>query len=545
MSFHGIDYLVIVAFFAILLAIPVWASRRSAQGASDFFHSGRSMPWWLIGISMVAAMTSTNSANLFTQFIREDGFAGNWAWWSFLTGGVLTVFVYAKLWHRSGATTDIAFYELRYSGRPAAFLRGFRAVYLGVVYNLVVMATVLLGAVKLGTVLFDVPAWVVLAVTAVASVLYSTLGGIRGTIYADFYLFAVIMVGAVAVMVFALAQPAVGGFDALMRHAAVVPKLGFFPDFSDTDTLVAVFVIPVAIQWWNVWYSGSEPGGGGYIVQRMLTAKSGGHALGGTLFAQIVQYAIRPWPWYVVAFASLVVFPDFDSIRAAFPHVDPKYVGNDMAYPAMIKFVPAGWLGVVVASLMGALFSTIAAQLSMGANYVAHDVWKRFVHPSADAHELVAVARWTSIALMVAGALLAPLLADAKAGFDLMVMVGAGTGAVFLLRWFWMRINAWTEIVALGVSIVCAVFLQMVGPHVFALSLAFWQRLLLTIGVTTAAWLAATFLTVPEPPAVIADFRGRVRASGRDVGLGVLWTFLVSVAIFAFMWALGALVVNG
>ena len=541
MSFHGIDYLVIAAFFAILLAIPVWANRRGAQGASDFFHSGRSMPWWLIGISMVAAMTSTNSANLFTQFIREDGLAGNWAWWSFLTGGVLTVFVYAKLWHRLGATTDIAFYELRYSGRPAAFLRGFRAVYLGVIYNLVVMATVLLGAVKLGTVLFDVPAWVVLAVTAVASVLYSTIGGIRGTIYADFYLFTVIMVGAVAVMAFALAQPAVGGWDALLRNPAVVPKLGFFPDFSDTDTVVAVFAIPVAIQWWNVWYPGSEPGGGGYIVQRMLTAKSDGHALGGTLFAQVVQYAIRPWPWYVVAFASLVVFPDLDAIRAAFPHVDPKYVGNDMAYPAMIKFVPAGWLGVVVASLMGALFSTIAAQLSMGANYVAHDVWKRFVHPSADAHELVAVARWTSIALMVAGALLAPLLADAKAGFDLMVMVGAGTGAVFLLRWFWMRINAWTEIVALGVSIVCAVFLQMVGPHVFALSLAVWQRLLLTIGVTTAAWLAATFLTAPEPPAVISDFRGRVRASGRDVGLGVLWTFLVSVAIFAFMWAVGAL----
>ena len=542
MSFHGIDCLVIAAFFAILLAIPVWANRRSARGASDFFHSGRSMPWWLIGISMVAAMTSTNSANLFTQFIREDGLAGNWAWWSFLTGGVLTVFVYAKLWHRLGATTDIAFYELRYSGRPAAFLRGFRAVYLGVIYNLVVMATVLLGAVKLGTVLFDVPAWVVLAVTAVASVLYSTVGGIRGTIYADSYLCAVNMVGAVAVMAFALAQPAVGGWSALLKIPAVAPKLGFFPDFSDTDTLVAVFVVPVAIQWWNVWYSGSEPGGGGYIVQRMLTAKSDGHALGGTLFAQVVQYAIRPWPWYVVAFASLVVFPDLDSIRAAFPHVDPKYVGNDMAYPAMIKFVPAGWLGVVAASLMGALFSTIAAQLSMGANYVANDVWKRFVHPAADAHELVAVARWTSIALMAAGALLAPLLADAKAGFDLMVMVGAGTGAVFLLRWFWMRINAWTEIAALAVSIVCAVFLQMVGPHVFALSLAFWQRLLLTIGVTTAAWLAVTFFTVPEPPEVIADFRSRVRASGRDVGLGVLWTFLVSVAIFAFMWAVGALI---
>ena len=225
----------------------------------------------------------------------------------------------------------------------------------------------------------------------------------------------------------------------------------------------------------------------------------------------------------------MLVYPDLASIQAAFPKVDPSLIHGDMAYPAMIKFVPAGWLGVVVASLMGALFSTIAAQLSMGANYVAHDVWKRFVHPSANAHELVTVARWTSIALMVAGALLAPLLADAKAGFDLMVMVGAGTGAVFLLRWFWMRINAWTEIVALGVSIVCAVFLQMVGPHVFALSLAFWQRL----QEVSAAIFSATI-------SVQALMR-IVRASGRDVGLGVLWTFLVSVAIFAFMWAVGAL----
>ncbi len=540
MHFSGIDALVVAAFFATLLAIPLWTSRRRASGEADFFHSGRSMPWWLIGISMVAAMTSTNSANLFTQMIREDGLAGNWAWWAFLPGGVLTVFVYAKLWHRSGATTDIAFYELRYSGRPAAFLRGFRAVYLGVIYNLVVMATVLLGAVKLGTVLFDVPAWAVLAVTGVASVLYSMIGGIRGTIYADFYLFAVIMVGAFAVMGFALAQPEVGGLHALMHHAAVADKTAFLPSFSDTEALVAVFVVPLAIQWWNVWYSGSEPGGGGYVVQRMLTAKSDGHALGGTLFAQIAQYALRPWPWYIVAFASIVVFPDLESIRAAFPHVDPKYVGNDMAYPAMIKFVPAGWLGVVAASLMGALFSTIAAQLSMGANYVVHDVWVRFVRPQAGARERIRVARWTSVALMAIGSLLAPLLADAKAGFDLMLMVGAGTGAVFLLRWFWMRINAWTEIAALSVSIVCAVFFQVAGPHVFAEPPAFWKRLLATIGVTTVAWLAATFLTKPEAPETLAAFKARVRARGRDVGLGVLWTFLASLAIFAFMWLVSA-----
>lgn len=540
MKFALADWIAIAVFFAILLAIPVLSNRKTSKTSSEFFQSGRSMPWWLIGISMVAAMTSTNSANLFTQLIRENGLAGNWAWWSFLTGGVLTVFVYAKLWHRSGATTDIAFYELRYSGKPAAFLRAFRAVYLGVVYNLLVMATVLLGAVKLGTVLFGVPAWVVLAVTAVASVFYSTIGGIRGTIYADFYLFAVIMVGAVAVMVYGVAAPEVGGYAALMKNADVVSKLNFLPDFKDTDTLVAVFVIPVAIQWWNVWYSGSEPGGGGYIVQRMLTARTPNHALGGTLFAQVVQYALRPWPWYIVAFASIVVFPDLESIRQAFPGVDPKLVGNDMAYPAMIKFVPAGWLGVVAASLMGALFSTIAAQISMGSNYVANDVWKRFVRKDASGRELIVVARATSVALMAAGCLLVPFIADAKAGFDLLVMIGAGTGAVFLLRWFWMRINAWTEIVAMAVSIVCAVFFQIAWPSVSDVKLLFWHRLLLTIGVTTVAWLAATFATRPESPEVLDDFVKRVRANGRDVGMGVLWTFVVSLAIFVFMWAIGA-----
>ena len=286
MKFVLADWIAIVVFFAILLAIPVLSNRKASKAkdggkSSEFFQSGRSMPWWLIGISMVAAMTSTNSANLFTQLIRENGLAGNWAWWSFLTGGVLVVFVYAKLWHRSGATTDIAFYELRYAGKPAAFLRAFRAVYLGVIYNLLVMATVLLGAVKLGTVLFGVPAWVILLITAVASVFYSTIGGIRGTIYADFYLFAVIMIGAVAVMIYGVSNPEVGGYAALMKNADVLAKTNFLPDFKDTDTLVAVFVIPVAIQWWNVWYSGSEPGGGGYIVQRMLTAKTPNHALGG------------------------------------------------------------------------------------------------------------------------------------------------------------------------------------------------------------------------------------------------------------------------
>ena len=538
-----IDYIVMAAFFAVLLLIPAISAMKSkSKGANEYFKSAGSMPWWLIGVSMVAATTSTNSANLFTEIIRRDGLSGNWAWWAFLLTGMLTVFVYSKLWVRSGATTDISFYELRYSGKPAAFLRAFRAIYLGVIYNLVVTATVLLGAVKIGVVLFGVSPAVILIVTGVISIIYTTLSGIRGTIYTDFFMFAVVMLGACAVMYYSVNHPDVGGWSSLMSNPEVTSRLNFFPSLSNKDAFIAIFLIPVAVQWWNVWYSGSEPGGGGYIVQRMLTAKSPKHAVGGTLFFNVLNYALRPWPWYIAAFASLLIFPNLDAIREAFPNVNPALVGDDMAYPALIRIVPNGWFGLVAASLMGALFSTIAAQLSMGANYVTNDIWKRFVNKDTGDKEMILVARVTSVILIIMGSLMVPFFESAKAGFDMMVQIGAGTGLIFLLRWFWMRINAWTEIVAMGVSFLCAVFFQMVWPHISDVTLLFYEKLLWTIGVTTVAWLIATFLTKPEKPEVIANFKAQVRADGRDVGKGLLKMFFASIAIFAFMWAIGALI---
>jgi len=541
--FNYLDFIVIAVFFAVLLIIPAIAAMRSrGKGANEYFKSAGSMPWWLIGISMVAATTSTNSANLFTEIIRRDGMSGNWVWWAFMLTGMLTVFIYSKLWVRSGATTDISFYELRYSGKPAAFLRGFRALYLGVIYNLVVMATVLLGAIKIGVVLFGVPAWVILVVTGVVSLVYSSLSGIRGTIYTDFFLFAVVMLGAFVVMYFGIHHPAVGGWSQLMSNPEITSRFSFFPDFSNKDAFIAVFIIPVAVQWWNVWYSGSEPGGGGYIVQRMLTAKSSNHAVGGTLFFNVLNYALRPWPWYIAALASVIIFPNLDSIATALPGVDPALIGDDMAYPAMIRIVPNGWVGLVAASLMGALFSTIAAQISMGANYVSNDIWKRFIHKDASDREMIWVARGASFVLIVLGCSLAPLVGTAKSGFDLMVQVGAGTGVIFLLRWFWMRINAWTEIVGMVVSFLAAVFFQIIWPMISPTPLLFWEKLLWTIAVTTVFWLAATFLTRPEKPEVIARFKSLVRADGRDVGKGLLKAFFASMAIFAFMWAVGALI---
>ncbi len=541
--FNYLDFIVIAAFFLVLLIIPAIAAMRSrGKGANEYFKSAGSMPWWLIGISMVAATTSTNSANLFTEIIRRDGLTGNWAWWAFLLTGMLTVFIYSKLWVRSGATTDISFYELRYSGKPAAFLRGFRALYLGVIYNLVVMATVLLGAIKIGVVLFGVPVWVILVVTGVVSLVYSSLSGIRGTIYTDFFLFAVVMIGAFVVMHFSIHHPAVGGWSQLMSNPDVISRLSFLPDFSNTDALIAVFIIPVAVQWWNVWYSGSEPGGGGYIVQRMLTAKSQGHAVGGTLFFNILNYALRPWPWYIAALASIIIFPNLDSIAIALPGVDHSLVRDDMAYPALIKLVPNGWIGLVAASMMGALFSTIAAQISMGANYVTNDIWKRFIHKEADDRELIWVARGASLVLIVLGCSLAPFVGSAKSGFDLMVQIGAGTGAIFLLRWFWMRINAWTEIVGMVVSFLAAVFFQIIWPKISPDPLLFWEKLLWTIAVTTVFWLAVTLLTKPEKPELIANFKSLVRAEGCDVGKGLLKAFFASMGIFAIMWGIGKLI---
>ena len=534
-----LDYIVMAVFFAVLILIPVISAMRSkSKGASEYFKSAGSMPWWLIGISMVAATTSTNSANLFTEIVRRDGLSGNWAWWAFMLTGLLTVFVYSKLWVRSGATTDISFYELRYSGKPAAFLRGFRAVYLGVIYNLVVMATVLLGAVKIGVVLFGVSPAVILIVTGVISIIYTTLSGIRGTIYTDFFMFAVVMLGAFAVMYYSVNHPNVGGWSNLMSNPEVTSRLTFFPSLSDKEAFIAIFLIPVAVQWWNVWYSGSEPGGGGYIVQRMLTAKSAGHAVGGTLFFNVLNNAIRPWPWFIAAFASILIFPNLTSIREAFPDVDPALVGDDMAYPALITIIPNGWFGLVAASMMGALFSTIAAQLSMGANYVSNDIWKRFVRKDASDKDLIMVARVTSVVLVILGSLMVPLFGSAKAGFDMMVQIGAGTGLIFLLRWFWMRINAWTEIVAMVVSFLCAVFFQFIWPSLSDVSLLFYEKLLWTIVVTTIAWVAATFVTKPEKPEVISKFKSLVRADGRDVGKGLLKMFIASIAIYAFMWGI-------
>ncbi len=535
MLLNGIDWAVIAAFFAVLALIPSVAARRAKRTANDFFTSGRSMPWWLIGFSMVAATTATDSANFFTEVIRRDGMGGNWIMWAFILTGLLTVFVYAKLWVRSGVTTDIEFYELRYSGKPAAFLRAFRTLYLGVVFNVLVLGNVILAAVKIGVVLFGIEPSTIYWVTVVASVVYTFFGGIRGVIWTDFFLFLVIMAGAVAAMVYGLRLPEVGGMAGIVSNPETAWRLSILPDFSSWDTLLVMFVLPLAVQWWNVWKAGSEPGGGGYIVQRMLTARSATHALGGTLFFNVLNWVIRPWPWYIVGLCSVLVYPDLASIQTAFPKVDPSLIHGDMAYPAMLTKVPNGWLGLVAASMMGALFSTVAAHLNLGSAYVVNDFWKRFVRPSAGDRELIWVGRVAMCALLLLGCALAPHLKSAKAAFDLMLLIGAGSGAIFLLRWFWMRINAWTELTGMFVSFAVAFVLQLGFPELVS-----WQKMLITIAVTSASWLAVTFLTPPTDAATAARFKAAVRADGRDVGKGIVLTAVASFALFDLMYMVGA-----
>lgn len=382
------DWISIFVFFVLSVIIGLVVSKRAGASSSEFFLSGRNMPWWLLGISMVATTFSTDTPNLVTDMVRQDGVAGNWAWWAFLLTGMLTVFVYAKLWRRLGIMTDIEFYELRYSAAPAAFLRGFRAIYLGVFFNIVIMASVTLAAIKIGSVMLNLKPAQTVTIAAVITVLYSMVGGLSGVLWTDFFQFGVAMLGSVAAAIISLRQPSVGGLANLLSHTDIASKISILPDFSNTDLLVSVLIIPLAVQWWSVWYPGAEPGGGGYLVQRMLAAKNEKHAVGATLLFNACHYALRPWPWIIVALCSMLVYPNLDSLKAAFPHVDPAIIRNDLAYPAMLTLLPAGWFGLVVASLIAAYMSTISTHLNWGSSYVVNDCYKRFIKPSASKRNL-------------------------------------------------------------------------------------------------------------------------------------------------------------
>ena len=508
----ALDWTIVVVSILVSFVPAVWLARRAGSSTTEFFTSGRAAPWWLIGVSMVATTFSTDTPNLVTNLVRDGGVAANWAWWAFLLTGMLTVFFYARLWRRAGVLTDLEFYELRYGGRPAAWVRGFRAVYLGLFFNLVIMASVNLAAVKIANVLLGWPMTQTLVVCAVLNVSFAAIAGLWGVLVTDMIQFGIAMTGSFAAAYYALQQPEVGGLAGLIARSDGA-TLRLLPDFGDWGLTLTIFVIPLTVQWWSVWYPGAEPGGGSYIAQRMLAARTERDAVWGTLLFNSAHYALRPWPWIIVALASMLVYPELSDIRAAMPHVDPALVGHDMAYPAMLRFLPAGLLGLMVAGLLSAYVSTISTHLNWGTSYLVHDLYRRFLRTEATEAHYVGVGRLVTALLMVLAALLTYVLDTARASFELLLSIGAGTGLLYLLRWFWWRINAWTEIAAMLTSFVLAAGFFVatrrggtIAPHV---------SLLITVAVTTVVWLAVAYFTPPTDRATLVNFYRKVRPAGR------------------------------
>ncbi|MCK0158597.1 Na+:solute symporter [Cellulophaga sp. F20128] len=519
MELSTLDYSLIIGFFTIVLAIGIIVSKKSGKSSTEYFLSGRTMPWWLLGLSMVATTFSTDTPNLVTDIVRTNGVSGNWVWWAFLITGMLTVFVYAKLWRKSNVNTDLEFYELRYGGKPASFLRKFRAVYLGVVFNVITMSAVTLAAIKIGGIMLGLEPWQTVVSAGLITVTFSALGGFKGVVYTDFLLFFVAMGGAIGAAYYLVNLPEVGGITKLLANENVSDKLSILPDFSNTEAIITLLIIPLAVQWWSSWYPGAEPGGGGYIAQRMLAAKDENHAIGATFFFNIMHYALRPWPWILVALASLVVFPDLASIAEAFPNITEDKLGHDLAYSAMLTKLPSGLLGLVLASLIAAYMSTISTQLNWGSSYIVYDFYKQQVNPKASEKRLVAVGRISTVILMVLSAVLALLMQNAMEIFEMLLLFGAGTGLIFILRWFWWRINAWTEISAMFASGVLSISLKVtpLGDYLFAADTGVfpsWGEIPFVVLITTIVWVVATYLTQPESKEVLNSFYKKIQPGG-------------------------------
>ncbi len=532
-----LDWSIIGVFFVIVIGIGLWQSRQAGKSSADFFLGGRGMPWWLLGISMVACTFSADTPNLVCGLVREGGVAMNWFWWAFLITGMVTVFIYAKLWRRSGVMTDLEFYEMRYGGKPASFLRGFRAIYLGVFFNVLIMAAVTLAIIKYGQLLFGFSKVQCIFFGSAGVVIYATLGGIKGCIWADFFQYSIAMFGAVWAAIHSIKEAGIAaakagvvesaddfGLAGLLSHANVADKLSIFPDFNDPNMWVPMLLMPLAVQWWAAWYPGAEPGGGGYIAQRMLSAKDEKNAVGATLLFNFAHYALRPWPWIIVALASLVVFPEVADIQSTFAHVDENIISNDIAYPAMISKLSPGFLGLVIASIIAAYMSTIGTHLNWGSSYAVNDFYKRFVKKNASEKDMVRMGRICTVGLMVLAGALSLVLTDSTQAFKLMLLAGAGSGAIYLLRWFWWRINAYSEIFAMVFTTVVAAVLTFGfnGEREALLDVQFGSftlggssvKFLIAVLGTTIAWIVGTLVTRPESEETLRAFYRQCQPGG-------------------------------
>jgi len=551
MSLSSLDWTIVGAYFALSLAVGIWSSRQAGKDTKSFFLAGRNMPWWLLGISMVATTFSTDTPNLVTGFVRQNGVSGNWVWWAFLLTGMLTVFIYANLWRRSGVLTDIEFYELRYSGKAAAFLRGFRALYLGLIFNVLVMGTVSLAAIKFGEIVLDWPGWMTMMIACSITLAYSVLGGLKAVIITDFVQFTLAMIGSIWGMLYILGLPEIGGLSNLITHANVSDKLALIPDMSDPNVWVPVLLVPLAVQWWASYYPGAEPGGGGYIAQRMFSAKDEKNAVGATFLFNVAHYALRPWPWILIALSSLIIFPELSDIQKAFPNLPADKLGHDVAYPAMLTLLPSGLLGLVAASLIAAFMSTMSTQLNLGASYLVNDFYHRFIRQDATDKQLVTAGRLFTIISIILGAGLGLMLTSAGEAFTLLLMIGSGTGLIYILRWFWWRINAYTEIVAMISSIIIAGYFNFGNSN-----LEGWEKIVIGAVITTVFWVVATFFTPPDDDQTLRKFVEKVNPGGPGwakyssgiisqpwpVPRGILCMVLGCIAVYSTLLGVGQLI---
>ncbi len=510
MTLQLIDYIIIFGFFLISLFIGLWASKSAGKSSSEFFLSGRNMPWWLLGVSMVATTFAADTPGLVTELVRKNGVAGNWVWWAMLLTGMLTVFFYAKLWRKSGIATDLEFYELRYSGKIASFLRGFRAIYLGVIFNVITMAGVCLAGAKIANILLGISQGEMLIYSSIIVVIYSSLGGLKGVLLTDFVQFIIAMVGSIWATIYIIDLPQIGGLDHLLTHQNVVSKLDLLPDFSNTDALITLFIIPFAVQWWSTWYPGAEPGGGGYIAQRMLASKDEKNATWATLFFNFAHYALRPWPWILVGLASLIIFPDLASINQTFPNLSTEMQGHDVAYSAMMTYLPAGLLGLVLTSLISAFMSTISTQLNWGSSYIVNDFYARFINKNASEKQKVIIGRISTILLMVFAGL--------------------------------YRINPYSEISAMAISFLIAIFFFIDGKSENPIEIAGYWKLIIGVFVTTFGWIIVTLLTKPTDSKTLQNFDKLIfenEPKFKNIGIKIVAFLVGTIGIYSFLFATG------
>lgn len=507
MQVSGLDWILVTIYFFIALGIGLYFSKRAGSNIIEYFTSGRSLPWWLAGTSMVATTFAADTPLAVTELVANHGIAGNWLWWNMVMSGLLTVFLFARLWRRAEVITDVEFTELRYSGKPAAILRGFRALYLALPINLIILGWVTLAMVKIIELSIGVDKWIAVGICVLVTLVYSVLSGLWGVVMTDFLQFIIAMVGSIVLAIFAL--DAVEGISGLkaglvkiygMEHGV----LDFTPDIGSLWMPVTAFLVYLAVNWWAAWYPGAEPGGGGYIAQRMFSTKNEKHSLLATLWFNIAHYALRPWPWIIVALASIVLFPDIQDKQSGYILV-------------LLNYLPDGFKGLLLASFAAAFMSTVSTHLNWGSSYIINDFYKRFIQKKASPQHYVWASRWVTVGLVLASALVTSQLDTIAGAWKFLLALGAGTGSVYILRWFWWRINAWSEISAMTASFVISIFLQIVLGLDTGDAKVFAKVMLITVTVTSFIWLTVTLVTAPEKEETLLGFYRKVRPGG------ILW----------------------